>query len=68
LHKKKLRKEEKQRSLLMELMELRTDSSGSNDNDDVRIRKEAIKLECKKRGIDYNVPWQPLVAVAAVEK
>ena len=73
LHKKKLRKEEKQRSLLMELMELRTNtrgssgSSGSNDND-VRIRKEAIKLECKKRGIDYNVPWQPLVAVAAVEK
>ena len=66
LHKKKLRKEEKQRSLLMELMELRTISSGSND--DVRIRKEAIKLECKKRGIDYNVPWQPLVAVAAVEK
>ena len=68
LHKKKLRKEEKQRSLLMELMELRTNSSGSNDNFDVRIRKEAIKLECKKRGIDYNVPWQPLVAVAAVEK
>ena len=51
----------------MELMELRTSSSGNNDND-VRIRKEAIKLECKKRGIDYNVPWQPLVAVAAVEK
>jgi hypothetical protein len=57
----------------MELMELRTGSSGSNDtvslnDNDVRIRKAAIKLECKKRGIDYNVPWQPLVAVAAVEK
>ena len=67
LHKKKLRKEEKQRSLLMELMELRTSDQISNDID-VRIRKAAIKLECKKRGIDYNVPWQPLVAVAAVEK
>ena len=67
LHKKKLRKEEKQRSLLMELMELRTSDQISNDID-VRIRKAAIKLECKKRGIDYNVPWQPLLAVAAVEK
>jgi hypothetical protein len=69
LHKKKLRKEEKQRSLLMELMELRTSKLGGSNDNDVRIRrKEAIKLECKKRGIDYNVPWQPLVAVAAVEK